>query len=88
MQRVSRCLDTIRTKQSEGNLDAKYYEIKNCCWLIEQKNISKTDFFEFISHIINDEKDTLHKKNAMRELSKQNTWENNNKIILQTINEN
>ena len=58
---------------------------KNCCWLIEQKNISKTDFFEFISHIINDEKDTLHKKNAMRELSKQNTWENNNKIILQTI---
>ena len=26
MQRVSRCLDTIRTKQSEGNLDAKYYE--------------------------------------------------------------
>ena len=76
------------SKDNHQFYNAKFYMDKNCCWLIEQKNISKTDFFEFISHIINDEKDTLHKKNAMRELSKQNTWENNNKIILQTINEN
>ena len=41
-----------------------------------------------IKNIINDKKDIHLKKKAMNNFNLNNTWENNNKIILKTINEN
>ena len=68
--------------------NAKFYEDNNCCWLIEQKDISKKNLYETISNMILSKKDIQLKKKAMNEMSLQNTWEKNNKIITKTVYEN
>ena len=76
------------SKDNHQLYNAKFYKDNNCCWLIEQKDISQENLFKIISDIIIDEKDIKHKKKAMSELSLDNTWENNNKLIIKTIYEN
>ena len=56
--------------------------------MLEQKEISQKNLFEIISNILVDKKNLQLKKKAMNEISSKNTWENNNKIIIKTINEN
>ena len=68
--------------------NAQFYKNKNCCWLIEQKDITENNLLEIISKIIFDKKDIQQKKKAMEEFNFNNTWENNNKLILKTFNEN
>ena len=68
--------------------NARFYENKNCCWLIKQKDITKNKLFEIISNIIFDKKDIQLKKKAMEEFNLKNTWKNNNKLILKTLHEN
>ena len=68
--------------------NAQFYKERNCGWIIEQKDIFKSNFFEKISNIIIDKKDIELKKKAMYQLSLKNTWENNNKLIIKTIYEN
>ena len=76
------------SKDNHQLYNAKFYEDNNCCWLIEQKDISKKNLYETISNIILDKKDIQLKKKAMNEMSLQNTWEKNNKIIIKTVYEN
>ena len=76
------------SKDNHQLLNAQFYKDHNCCWIIEQKNVSKKTFFETISNIITDKIDIDIKKKAMNEFSNKNTWENNNKLIIKTINEN
>ena len=73
------------SKDDHQLFNAKYYQENNCCWLIEQKEIQKRNLFEIISNILVDKKNLELKKKAMKELSLNNTWGNNNKIIIQTI---
>ena len=75
-------------KDDHQLFNAKYYKDKNCCWLIQQNELEKKDLFEIISNILVDKKNLQLKKKAMNEMSSKNTWEKNNKIILNTINEN
>ena len=67
--------------------NAKYYEEKNCCWLVEQN-----DFEEKIEEILNqifvNKTDFLNKKDNLKKLNYQNSWINVNQKILETINEN
>ena len=76
------------SKDNHQLYNARFYEKHNCCWIIEQKDISKETFYETISNIINDKKEIEIIKRAMIDLSKKNSWENNNKLIIKTINEN
>ena len=76
------------SKDNHQLLNAQFYKKHNCCWIFEQKDIFKINFFERISHIIADKKEIEIKKKAMSEFSKENTWENNNKLIIKTIYEN
>ena len=76
------------SKDNHQFYNAKFYKDHNCCWLIEQKDISKKNLYEIISNMILDKKDIQLKKKAMNELSLKNTWEKNNKIILKTVYEN
>ena len=55
---------------------------------LNKKRYHKKNLFEIISNILVDKKNLQLKKKAMNEISSKNTWENNNKIILNTINEN
>ncbi len=76
------------SKDNHQLYNAQFYKKHNCCWIIEQKDISKETFYETISNIINDKKEIEIKKRAMIDFSKKNSWENNNKLIIKTINEN
>ena len=76
------------SKDNHQFYNAKFYKDHNCCWLIEQKDISKKNLYEIISDMILDRKDIQLKKKAMNELSLKNTWEKNNKLILKTVYEN
>ncbi len=76
------------SKDNHQFFNAQFYKERNCGWIIEQKDIFKSNFFEKISNIIIDKKDIELKKKAMYQLSLKNTWENNNKLIIKTIYEN
>ena len=76
------------SKDDHQLYNAKFYKDQNCCWLIEQKDIFKENLFEIISDIIVNQKDIQIKRKAMYEFSLNNTWENNNKLIVKTIYEN
>ena len=76
------------SKDNHQLYNAQFYKKHNCCWIIEQKDILKETFYETISNIINDKKEIEIKKRAMIDFSEKNTWENNNKLIIKTINEN
>ena len=76
------------SKDDHQLYNAKFYKDQNCCWLIEQKDIFKENLFEIISDIIVNQKDIQIKRKAMYEFSLNNTWENNNKLIIKTIYDN
>ena len=68
--------------------NAIFYKNKNCCWLLEQKNINNNELFDLIMHIINNHKDVESKIIEMQKISYQNTWNNINQKLLSVINEN
>ena len=76
------------SKDDHQLYNAHFYKDQNCCWIIEQKDIFRKNLFEIISNILVNQKDIQNKKSAMHEFSLNNTWENNNKLIIKTIHEN
>jgi len=58
-------------------LNAKYYEEKNCCWLIEQKNLSTDNLFNLIIDIL--------KNKHKIEFIKSNMKKNDSKFSLSKI---
>jgi UDP-N-acetylglucosamine--N-acetylmuramyl-(pentapeptide) pyrophosphoryl-undecaprenol N-acetylglucosamine transferase len=76
------------SKDDHQVYNAKYYKDNNCCWMLDQKEALQKNLFEIISNILVDKKNLQLKKKAMNKISSKNTWENNYKIIINTINEN
>ena len=76
------------SKDDHQLFNAKHYKQNNCCWMLEQKEIPQKNLFEIITNILDDKKNLQLKKKAMRDFSSKNTWEINNKIIIETIDEN
>ena len=68
--------------------NAMFYKNKNCCWIINQKDINKEKLKEFLINILSNEAEYLKKKNNLKNLNYQNTWINVNQKILNTIDEN
>ena len=64
--------------------NAKYYETKNCCWVIRQNQLNK----ENLSNLLKDKNDLKEKKKNLEKLTNQNTWNNINKKLINLINEN
>ena len=67
--------------------NAKYYEEKNCCWLVEQNDFEEK-IEEILNQIFDNKTDFLNKKDNLKKLNYQNSWINVNQKILKTINEN
>ena len=68
--------------------NALFYENKNCCWLLEQSKITGEALSKKLIQIIENKDDYLEKKKNMKNFSYQNSWNNVNEKIIQTINEN
>ncbi len=68
--------------------NAKYYEKKGCCWLIHQKNFDIVRMENLIISIFSNKEDYFNKKENLKKISNQNTWNNINKKLIDLINEN
>jgi len=68
--------------------NALFYENKNCCWILEQNKITGEGLSKKLIQIIENKDDYLEKKKNMKNFSYQNSWNNVNEKIIQTINEN
>ncbi len=67
--------------------NAKFYEKKDCCWLIDQDNF-EVQIEEVLKSIINNKNSLLKKKENLRILNYRNTWSNINQILIENIDEN
>tara|TARA_Y100000816_G_scaffold178647_1_gene129088 strand:- start:5894 stop:6958 length:1065 start_codon:yes stop_codon:yes gene_type:complete len=75
------------SKDNHQYENAKFYEYKDCCWILDQKF-----FYERIEgiliEIIEEKEEYLKKIDNLKKLNYQNTWINVNQKILSIINEN
>jgi len=49
------------------HLNAKYYESKGCCWVIEQDKFNITNLFNLITGIMNDKKKLENIRKCMKQ---------------------
>ena len=68
--------------------NALFYKNKNCCWILDQKNITGDILSNKLTQIIENKGDYLEKQKNMKNFSYQNNWNRINEKIIQTINEN
>ncbi len=68
--------------------NAKYYEIKNSCWLIRQNDFDIVRIENLIISLFKEKIDYFNKKENLEYISNQNTWDNVNKKLIDLINEN
>ncbi len=67
--------------------NANFYAKNDSCWIIEQKYFDEK-IEELLGYIFNDKDDYLNKKENLKRLNFNNSWNNVNQKILETINEN
>ena len=67
--------------------NANFYKNKDCCWLIEQ-TCFKEEIEETLNEIFDNKTNYLQKKENLKKLNYQNTWNNVNQKILEVIYEN
>ena len=76
------------SKDNHQYENAKYYYDKDCCWIIDQKKFDKKKFEELLLKILKKDKDYVAKKENLKKLNYQNTWNNVNQNLLEILNEN
>ena len=76
------------SKDNHQYENAKYYKEQGCCWIIDQKNFDEQKFEKFLLELTKKSQDYMTKKNNLKKLNYQNTWNNVNQKILKIINEN
>ena len=76
------------SKDNHQYENAKYYYDKNCCWIIDQKKFDKKKFEELLLKILKKDEDYVEKKENLKKLNYQNTWNNVNQNLLEILNEN
>ena len=77
-----------RSKDNHQYENAKYYYDKDCCWIIDQKKFDKKKFEELLLKISKKDEYYVAKKENLKKLNYQNTWNNVNQNLLEILNEN
>ena len=68
--------------------NAKRYKDLNCCWILEEKNFNSDDIYKMIYKVITNENDYLDKKNSLKKYNENTSWENINKNLKKSLNDN
>ena len=76
------------SKDNHQHENATFYENLNCCWVMSQNNFDKINLERFLNNILRDKTDYSIKKKNLKKLNFQNTWNDVNQKLLETINEN
>jgi UDP-N-acetylglucosamine--N-acetylmuramyl-(pentapeptide) pyrophosphoryl-undecaprenol N-acetylglucosamine transferase len=76
------------SKDNHQYENARYYKDRDCCWIIDQNSFDKQNFEELLIEIFVKKDEYLTKKNNLKKLNFQNTWNNVNQNLLEIFNEN
>jgi len=76
-----------KSKYNHQFENANFYKNYDCCWILEQ-NYFEEKIEEILKDILINKSDYLKKKENLKKLNYQNTWNNVNQKILKIINEN
>ena len=68
--------------------NALHYKNNNSCWILDQKNFNKNELSQFFFNLLTNNNEYLKKKENLKKLNYQNSWNNVNQKILDTINAN
>ena len=68
--------------------NALFYKNNNSCWILDQKNFNKKELSQFFFNLLINRNEYLKKKENLKKLNYQNTWNNVNRKIIDTINAN
>ncbi len=68
--------------------NALFYQSKGCNWIINQGEINRKNLTDKLVNIIENKSEYLSKKQNMQIFNYQNSWNNVNQKIINTINEN
>ena len=79
-------LPTAKDNHQEEN--AKFYEEAGCCWILNQKNLDKEKLNSILLNILNDNLDYSVKKENLKKLNYQNSWNDVNQNLKKIIDEN
>ena len=75
------------SKDNHQYENASFYEKNDCCWIIDQKSFEEK-IEDLLKNILIDRSAFFRKKENLKKLNYQNTWNNVNQKILKAINEN
>ena len=75
-------------KDNHQYFNAKFYEKKNCCWLLNETNIKNGKLAELLKNIILNNSVYQDKYSNLKNISYQNKWDDINKKLVKLINEN
>ena len=75
-------------KDNHQFYNLEFYEKKNCCWAINQKDADTDKLVDQIQNIFNQNSSYKDKINNMDKISYQNSWNNINKKLIKLVNEN
>ena len=68
--------------------NASFYENLNCCWIMSQSYLTINSLENFLSNLLKNKSDYNVKKDNLKKLNSQNSWNDVNQKILNIINEN
>ena len=68
--------------------NAKFYEERGCCWILDQKTLNKEKLLNILSNILSNNLDFISKKTNLKKLNYQNSWNDVNQKLKKIINEN
>ena len=74
-------------KDNHQFFNAKFYEDRNCCWLIKQENFDANEVGNFLIQLFEEKAEYFKKKENLANITNQNTWNNVNKKILEIFDE-
>jgi len=75
-------------KDGHQSQNALFYKNKNCCWVLDEKELKDNSLSKYLINILKNKEDYLNKKKNMKDFSYQNTWNKINEKLINTINEN
>ena len=78
----------ISAKDNHQLENANFYQNLGCCWIMSQKDFNEVNLEKFLDHIIMNKSEYNIKKNNLEKHNFQNSWNDINQKILETINEN
>ncbi len=76
------------SKDNHQYENAKFFQSKKCCWILDEKNLKEKYLYKFFKNIVLKKKEYLLKFSSMRKINKKYSWKKQAQMILGVFDEN